>query len=543
MAENRVSQVPIEISGTTTSGLALVSQVPIEVSGTTNDGAARVSQVVVELSGLIGLGVYQNTTYNDPDTFPAGGTVVKVPLGIPVVQTATYVDPDTFPAGGTINNVQEIIGTATIASTASVFLNGALTNPTAITGLATIGSTAAVNGGGRAEIGLYTITLPPNAILGLMDLAALQLSQVLDPVVTPVSIEGAFTYVPLSTALVYSPGVVGDGETLNGTVTIGSTASVLLGGSLAGLPLVGTATVGSVATVPTPGYVQLQAGVPLLGSFTVPSTALVYPAGAVTLQGYILGLATVASTAQVYPGGVISAGGLVLAYQPGAFTWSGHGVKSMPVRYRNQHDIELLNDRESMQALMKSVERSNSQSQVVSQGGLGDLSRKTFRDYCAPVNQVNCHKVNLRKNLFERGKLLTPADGGAADHTVLEFWVPTGYHCSLLAYYTVYTGTGFVQGSGDIAWRIRVGNAWARNAGNLLFALGDSAGTVTLGTAIELAGDDRVQFQVNVPNVSGLILVGASYILCGVQGWLYPAGSWPQHQGFDAGGRQGDRRE
>ena len=491
----------------------------------------------------------------DPDTFPAGGDVSHV-YGIPVDQVTTYVDPDTFPAGGTVNNVQEIIGTVTVPSTAAVITGGMLQNPLKLTGTATIPSTAsvvgvgiigaglnilngttipslaAVNSGGRAEVGLYTLTLPVTSILGLMDLGTVLLAEVVSlGGISPIDIEGAFTYVPVSTALVYSPGVVGDGETINGTATIGSTASVLLGGSLGGLPLVGTATVPSTATVPTPGDVQVQPGLPLLGSFTVPSTALVYPAGAVTLQGYILGLATVASTAQVYPGGVIGAGGLVLAYQPGAFTWSGHGVKSMPVRYRNQHDIELLNEREAMQALMKSVEKSNSQSQVVSQGGLGDLSRKTFRDYCAPVNQVNCHKVNLRKNLFERGKLLTPADGGAADHTVLEFWVPTGYHCSLLAYYTVYTGTGFVQGSGDIAWRIRVGNAWARNAGNLLFALGDSAGTVTLGTAIELVGDDRVQFQVNVPNTSGLILVGASYILCGVQGWLYPAGSWPQLEG------------
>lgn len=555
MAENRVTQIPVEYSGTPSTTKALVTQLPLEYSGSPAVTKALVTQLAIEYSSLVAVFVTQSSTFTNTNSFPAGGSVALV-TGIPVDQTTTYTNPNSFPAGGSLDNTIPLTGTATVPTTAAVITGGVLQNPlkvigTAavptsaavitggvmvgglpITGTALIPSTALVNGGGRADVGLYIPTMAPASLLGFMDLGTIWLGQVMPLGLSPIDIEGAFSYVPVSTALVVTGGTVGAGVFITGGTTVPSTASVALGGAVGGLPLVGGATAGAGQSVPTPGDVQIQTGITILGGFVVPSTAAVTTNGVILFGGFIRGTATVPSTASVIAGGVITGGGQVLAYTPEAFTWSGHGVKAMPVRQVNMHDIELLNEREAMQALMRSVEHRSVQTQIVSQGGLGSLGgRKTFRDYCAPVDHVNCHKVNLRKNLFEKGKLLTPADGGVADHTVLEFWVPTGYHCSLLAFYNVYTGTGFVQGSGDIIWRVRVGNAWARNFGNSLFALGNAAGTVPLGTAIELVGNDRVQFQVNVPNVSGNIQVGASYILCGVQGWLYPEGSWAQLEG------------
>ena len=281
-----------------------------------------------------------------------------------------------------------------------------------------------------------------------------------------------------------------------------------------------TATFTNTNSFPAGGYISQYDTLVQTDTYVNPNS---FPAGGGVLN-MIAGQAIVPSTAQVFSGGSLS---LVPPPPSGLYNpiWAGYGQQSMVVRRANEFDLELAADKLMMEMLMRSVEQDRLAAQRASRGGLGSLGADRAD---SNPSKVSCHKVNLRKNLFERGKLLTPADGGAADHTVLEFWVPTGYSCSLLAYYTIYTGTGFVQGSGDIVWRLKIGNAWARNMGSLPYAMGSSSGTVTLGTAIELESDDRVQFVVNVPNLSGLIQVGASYILCGVQGWLYPDGSWEQ---------------
>jgi hypothetical protein len=126
----------------------------------------------------------------------------------------------------------------------------------------------------------------------------------------------------------------------------------------------------------------------------------------------------------------------------------------------------------------------------------------------------------LEREFFERGNIITPGPG--PDVVVVDWEIPVGYVARIYAYYCIYTGTGFVQGSGDIVWGLRVGWPWARNMGGLLFAMGALANPFPVGDYIQARAGERVQFVVNVPNISGLIQVGLSRILCGVQGWLFP---------------------
>lgn len=278
---------------------------------------------------------------------------------------------------------------------------------------------------------------------------------------------------------------------------------------------------GTVTKAPT--------GIPVTQSSTFIDPDSFPSGGLVSGSVPVIGASIIPSPSQSYQSGVVK---LTAPPPPNVWLfWSGHGLRPSPSPERNEFDDELLQDKRVMERLLRLVRKGNEHQQKVSRGGLGDLS--SWMEYCPPQPHVNCHKVNLRKNLFERGKILTPSDGGLSDHTVLEFLVPTGYSCSLLSYYTIYTGTGFTQGSGDIVWRLKVGNSWARNMGYLPYSMGSSAGTVTLGTVIELESHDRVQFLVNVPNTSGLIQVGSSYILCGIQGWLYPSDT--QRQFYDRG--------
>ena len=121
---------------------------------------------------------------------------------------------------------------------------------------------------------------------------------------------------------------------------------------------------------------------------------------------------------------------------------------------------------------------------------------------------------------WENNSIVTPVPGEVLVH---EFVVPTGYRGLLYGIVLWYTGTGFVPGSGDIVWRVRVGQAWARDLGNCLYALGTPSGTFQITDFIPLESQQKVRVTVDVPNGSGSIQVGASRVLATLQGWYAPA--------------------
>ena len=129
-----------------------------------------------------------------------------------------------------------------------------------------------------------------------------------------------------------------------------------------------------------------------------------------------------------------------------------------------------------------------------------------------PTNAVEFH---------ERAGVVTPAPG-AGDVLVMDWTVPSTYDGIIYGVCLQYSGTGFEDGSGDIYWRVRVGNSWVRNMGNVSTALGEVYQFLQITDKIDIHSNDRIQIYTNVPNLSGNIQVGTSRILVGVQGWLYP---------------------
>lgn len=154
--------------------------------------------------------------------------------------------------------------------------------------------------------------------------------------------------------------------------------------------------------------------------------------------------------------------------------------------------------------------------------GLGSLGSSTQAGWnqTRSLDTYRRGSRGLEREFFERGGVITPGPG--PDVVVVDWVVPTGYEARIYAYYCIYTGTGFVQGSGDIIWGLRAGLNWVRNMGGLLYAVGSLANPFPVQDYTAVKPNQRVTFQVNVPNISGLIQVGASRILCGVQGWLFP---------------------
>ncbi len=126
-------------------------------------------------------------------------------------------------------------------------------------------------------------------------------------------------------------------------------------------------------------------------------------------------------------------------------------------------------------------------------------------------------RTNQSQQLKKFGSIVTPAPG---DALVMTFKVPLGYAGVIRSLVTMYTGTGFIQGSGDIIWRLQIARRWAKDYGNLQVQLGSTR--EPFPTDIYLVSGQIVSWYVNVVNASGQIQVGNSRIACFVNGWVYP---------------------
>jgi len=117
--------------------------------------------------------------------------------------------------------------------------------------------------------------------------------------------------------------------------------------------------------------------------------------------------------------------------------------------------------------------------------------------------------------------IVTPLPA-AGDQIVLTSRVPYGYDGLLAGIYNFYSGNGFLQGSGDILWRIKLNQHYLQDLGNIQFTLGSPVSPCPLTEGQILLSGQTMRYIVNVPNLSGLIQVGASQIVCGLVGFWWP---------------------
>jgi len=125
-----------------------------------------------------------------------------------------------------------------------------------------------------------------------------------------------------------------------------------------------------------------------------------------------------------------------------------------------------------------------------------------------------------RRPWMRQGSIVTPAPSDG-DTVVCEFEVPEGYYGWLSGFWWAYTGTGYVQGSTDICWRIRIGDQYPDGYGAVWFQLGTPTDPITVTGMLPLRSRQKAQLIVLVRNDSGSIQVGSSRIIGGMQGWLY----------------------
>jgi hypothetical protein len=119
----------------------------------------------------------------------------------------------------------------------------------------------------------------------------------------------------------------------------------------------------------------------------------------------------------------------------------------------------------------------------------------------------------------------------AGEVVIFETIVPLGFDGIILGQFHQYAHNpaadpgnvhNFTEGSGDIAWRIAADNRYVRDCGNMLVSIGQEALLSPIAGGIQLRSRNRVQYRVQVYNLSGVLVAGLGSIIAGLHGYFYP---------------------
>lgn len=114
--------------------------------------------------------------------------------------------------------------------------------------------------------------------------------------------------------------------------------------------------------------------------------------------------------------------------------------------------------------------------------------------------------------------------GGPFDgtDTVLGQWrVEPGWEGALNQFVFGFDGEGFADFSGDIVWRVKIQNRFAKDLGNVINTFGSFANALLVpGFSIRATSGQTIQLIANIPTGSGVSDDGV--VTAGVFGWTYP---------------------
>lgn len=119
------------------------------------------------------------------------------------------------------------------------------------------------------------------------------------------------------------------------------------------------------------------------------------------------------------------------------------------------------------------------------------------------------------ENTIDMGSL-----AAGVDTIVTSFESRLGYDGVLNMLVNQFNGQGFINASGSIIWRVRVGYRWVENYEAITTTLGETDNPFIFGTGgIKFREKTTVSMYVNVPDPT--IFQGTDLIICGLIGWQY----------------------
>lgn len=121
------------------------------------------------------------------------------------------------------------------------------------------------------------------------------------------------------------------------------------------------------------------------------------------------------------------------------------------------------------------------------------------------------------------GSLVIPVAPTGADQLVFSERVPLGYDGILIAVTNVWNGTGFVEASGDISWRIKQDRRYIPYFDSILTTRGSlSVPFDVVGQGIALFSGQLLQYFANFQTGSENRLNAGGLTICALTGYIWP---------------------
>lgn len=114
------------------------------------------------------------------------------------------------------------------------------------------------------------------------------------------------------------------------------------------------------------------------------------------------------------------------------------------------------------------------------------------------------------------------------DTTVLSVTVPIGYDGVITDFVCnidpgTSGSTGFIEGSGDLVWRLRANNRHLRDLGNIQTSLGSlTAPNPVPRGGIRVWSQDELVFSVSFAVGADARIAADARVVCSITGWYYP---------------------
>ena len=157
--------------------------------------------------------------------------------------------------------------------------------------------------------------------------------------------------------------------------------------------------------------------------------------------------------------------------------------------------------------------------------------RQYTRDYCSILNSRPRPSglppyIQPPRNAVRwqpRASLVRPAVPAGADQLVFAERIPLGYDGLLIALTNTWNGTGFIEASGDITWRVKIDRRFIPFFDTITVTLGTLAVPYdVVGQGIPLVSGQRVQYFANFQVGSENRLNADGQTICACTGYIWP---------------------
>jgi len=138
-----------------------------------------------------------------------------------------------------------------------------------------------------------------------------------------------------------------------------------------------------------------------------------------------------------------------------------------------------------------------------------------------PWIQKPTHGIDYKKLFFQPLSAFQSGGAFTGIDTIIGQWrVDHAFDGVISKIVFGFTGSGFEEASGSIVWRLKYGQRFARDLGNILNTYGDlQTALLVEADHIQLISDQTVTLYANIPAASP---VNGGQVFAGTFGWMWP---------------------